>query len=188
MQCVNREKLLSYILEIGDFVDLYEKRDPRFVAEVILWMGAAEKTLKGLRLPLAGVISAERAKILAVVDGYRDPLVNGERMTTRKITLATASIGLSTVQDEMRSTFREIDGKLDLWREKMAQFLAVATQRAPITLPPTEPREAWLAKTWADLNIDGETQGMYRYLNAAMQPTDRLYILNEVIENLLGPQ
>ena len=48
------------------------------------------------------------------------------------------------------------------------------------------PRDAWLASVWKGLNVNGEVQGMYRYLGAAMQPADRLFLLDEVLGNLLA--
>jgi len=52
-------------------------------------------------------------------------------------------------------------------------------------LPPSEPREAWLRSVWSMLNVNGETQNMYRYLSTALQPADRSYLLDQLLDNLL---
>ncbi len=178
MQAIIRETLASALLKLPALVDTYQQRDPLFAAQAIHWLGELEKAMQQLRLPLAAM--------LAVNDGYRDPLLPGERLPSRKAQAATASLALNHAQDEARRLIAGIDAQFDLWREKLAQFLAIATQKTPIPLPPTEPREAWLATVWRQLDVNGDTQGMYRYLNAAMPASDRLYLLNELLTNLLG--
>ncbi len=186
MQAIIRETLASALLKLPALVDAYQQRDPLFATQAIHWLGELEKAMQQLRLPLAAMLAGERAKVLAVNDGYRDPLLPGERLSSRKAQAATASLALNRAQDEARRLIAGIDAQFDLWREKLAQFLAIATQKTPIPLPPTEPREAWLAAVWRQLDVNGDTQGMYRYLNAALPASDRLYLLNELLTNLLG--
>ncbi|BDV41898.1 hypothetical protein GURASL_08210 [Geotalea uraniireducens] len=185
MLLYTRERLLAHLQDTGSLIDLYQHRDPRFSERVVAWLGDLEQSLAQLRLPLVALVAAERGRILAAADGYRESAVGGERLSTRRVTLAVASLALDRVQNEVRRVIADIDAKFDTWREKMAQFLAIATTKAPIPLPPTEPRDAWLATVWAGLNVNGEVQGMYRYLGAALRPTDRLHLLDEVIGNLL---
>lgn len=186
MQAMIREQLVSALLQCPSLIDLYQKREPLFASRVIAWLSEVEKVLQQFRLPLAALVASERGRILAAGDGYRDLQVQGERLSPRKAGLATAFLALSRVQEELRRVIGEIDGKFELWREKIAQFLAVVTQKIPIPLPPGEPRPAWLGQVWTEMGASEETQGMYRYLNAAMPASDRLYLLEEVVGNLLG--
>jgi len=186
MLAYTREKLLEHLRETTLLVDLYQRREPSFPAAVVAWLVKVEETLLQLRLPLSSLVAAERARILAVGDGYRDPVLVSERITPRKATLAVASIALGRVQDELRRKVAEIDSQFDAWREKMAQLLAIATTKSPIPLPPTEPRDVWLAAVWKALDVNGEVQGMYRYLGTALQQSDRLFLLDELLGNLLN--
>jgi hypothetical protein len=186
MLVYTREKILGHLQETPALIDRYQRRDPAFPAAVLAWLAAIEETLGQLRLPLASLVAAERGRILAVGDGYRDPALLDERLTPRMATRAVASLALSRVQQALSARLAEIDAQFAAWREKMSQFLAIATTKVPIPLPPTEPRDAWLASVWKGLNVNGEVQGMYRYLGAAMQPADRLFLLDEVLGNLLA--
>lgn len=185
MLAYTREKILGHLQETPGLTDLYQRHEPSFPSAVVAWLAGVEDSLSQLRLPLASLVAAERGRILAAGDGFRDPAIP-ERMTPRKATVAVAALSIGRVQEELRRKVAEIDGKFDAWREKMAQLLAVATAAAPIPLPPTDPRDIWLATVWKGLNANGETQGMYRYLGAAMQPNDRLFILDELLGNLLN--
>ena len=185
MLAYTREKLLDHLQETSHLIDLYQQHEASFVAEVVAWMGRVEESLGQLRLPLSSLVAAERARILAVGDGYRDPALVGERLTARMAARAVASLGLARVQDELRRKVAAIDSQFDAWREKMAQLLAIASVKAPIPLPPSEPREAWLAMVWKGLDVGGEVQGMYRYLGSAMAQGDRTFLLDEVLGNLI---
>lgn len=186
MLAYTRERLSTQLLGITPLVDLYQQRDPRFPGQVISWLAAMEKSLAPLRLPLVSMVASERARLIAAQEGFRDPAILNDRpVSARKKVSATAFLSLSHVQTAIAKIIADIDSRFDLWREKMAQLLAVATMKAPIPLPPTEPRDVWVAKVWSGLNIDGEVQGMYRYLAAAMQPSDRLHLLDEVLTNLI---
>lgn len=186
MLAYTRERIIGHLQEASRLVDLYQRREPSFPAAVVAWLAGVEESLGQLRLPLTALVASERGRIIAVGDGFRDPALVTERTTPRKATLAVAVLALTRVQEELRRKVAEIDGQFDAWREKMAQFLAIATTKAPIPLPPTEPRDAWLATVWKGLNVNGEVQGMYRYLGAALQPNDRLFLLDEVLGNLLN--
>lgn len=186
MLAYTREKIVDHLLETSRLVDCYQRRDPSFPAKVAGWLAEVEKSLTQLRLPLASLAATERGRILAVGGGFRDPAFAAEPMSQRKATVAVAALALGRVQEELRNKVTEIDASFDAWREKMAQFLAIATTKAPIPLPPTEPRDVWLANVWKGLNVNGEVQGMYRYLGAAMQPNDRLFLLDDVLSNLLN--
>lgn len=185
MLAYTREKILVLLQETTPLVNLYQQRNPTFPAAVVSWMAQVEESLGQLRLPLTALVAGERGRILAAADGFRDPALMAERYTRRTATLAVASLALGRVQEDLRRKVAEIDAQFDVWREKMAQFLAIATTKAPIPIPPVEPREVWLETVWKGLNVNGELQGMYRYLGAALQKNDRIFLLDEVLGNLL---
>lgn len=185
MLAYTRETLLGHLQQTSRLVDLYQQHEASFVAEVVAWMACVEESLGQLRLPLVSLVAAERARILSVGDGYRDPALVGERLTARMASRAVASLALTRVQEELRRKVTAIDAQFDAWREKMAQLLAIASVKAPIPLPPSEPHDAWLTTVWKGLDVNGEVQGMYRYLGAAMASGDRMYLLDEVLGKLI---
>jgi len=186
MLLMTREKITSHLLELGGLVDLYQQRDPVFVERVVKWLSRLEEGLSQLRSPLAAFVASERGKILASHDGLRDPQIMGAKLSIRKASMATASLILSRTEEVLRSAVVEIDKKFDTWREKMSQLLALASMKHPVPLPPTEPRQQWLKKVWVQLGKSEEAIGMHVYLNAVMTQSDRLYLLDELIQNMLG--
>jgi hypothetical protein len=184
MLAITREKVLEHLREVPRLADLYRDRDPAFRERVLDWLSQVEQSLGRLRNPLASRAAAERTTILAVADGLREPGIDGS-VGLRKATRATVSLALRRVERALRELVETTDRKLDEGREKMTQLLAVATTAKPIPLPPTEPRQAWLEKVWRSLETSNGTQGMYAYLNAALRPSDRLYLLDEIVTNLV---
>lgn len=185
MQAYTREQLMIHLLETPEIFRLYQAHDPLFAERVVAWLTRTEETLTKLRLPAAGRLAAERGCIVAATEGWRDPALGSERISARRAVQLTAVLALERAQGELARLIGEIDSKFDTWREKMAQFLAVATASKPIALPPTEPREVWLASVWSSLRPTDETRSMYNYLNTVMPPSDRHYLLQGLLANLV---
>jgi hypothetical protein len=155
-----------------------------FTENTVRWLVQVEETLLQLHNPLVSLVAAGRGKILAASDGYTDPSVSIDRTGKRKRSLATIMVILSEIESAIRKRIDDIDAKLGAWQEKMVQFIAVATVNNSIPLPPDEQREAWLRTIWRSFQVSREMEGMYNYLNTVMAECDRLYILNEIVENL----
>jgi len=185
MLAYTREQLVTHLLETPEIFKLYQAHDPLFADRVVVWLSQTEETLLKLRLPAASRLAAERGSIVAAGEGYRDPALGPERVSGRRAVQITAVLALERAQTELARTINEIDAKFETWREKMAQFLAVATTSRPIPLPPTEPREDWLNSVWANLRPTDETGSMYNYLNTVMPASDRRYLLQGLMINLL---
>ncbi len=178
-----RESLLARLGQVSALVDLYRNGQPDFAAKVIDWLGAAEAELQRLRSPLAALCAAERARLLATADGFRDSqLTNAERRPRRAVR-ATAALSLGRVADAFRAKVVEIDSRLDVLREKLAQMIALGSVANALSLQPTEPRSIWLRLIWEHLGTVAEGQALFTYLSAQLGPTDREYLLNEIVEN-----
>ena len=186
MLSVTREKLLSHLCELSGIVDSFAKRDV-YVQGVLAWMSRVEQTLQQVRSPMASAMAAERGRILAVADGLRDPEI-AEAGSVRKAERATTALALSRVESILRSRVDMIDQQLEMMREKMTSFLAAASVDVPIPLPPTEPRVLWLQKVWGVLGHHPGTGALFAYLNASLTRHDRMYLLDQILEDLLsGP-
>ncbi len=185
MLAYTREKLLDKLQLTPAILDLYQQQNPSFASEVLSWLSSVEEVMSRLRLSQASQITVEKGKVLAVMAGIPDQSFAVHRLSQRKLVQASALFSLGRAQEAVQQKIQNIDQQFEIWREKMAQYLAIATSRVPIPLPPSEPREAWLKSVWSLLNINGETQNMYRYLNTALQPADRNYLLSQLLDNLL---
>jgi hypothetical protein len=188
MLILTRERLNQQLQQVGRLVDLYQAHDSNFIEQVVRWLSKIEEHLQQMRNPLSSYVAAERARILAAHDGFRDPHVSDPKVTRRKAIMATTSLVLNSVVDRLVETIRQIDEKFDAWREKMTQLLALGSMKKPIPMPPTEPRQLWLNKVWSQLGEIDEARGMYVYLNATMTQSDRLQLLDELIVNMIGSQ
>ncbi len=186
MLALTREKLLEHLQEVNALVNRYQSRDSVFVAKSLNWLQEVEKSLLQIRSPAASLVAGERARLLAAGDGYRDPSLSDRTTSRRKAILAMTALVVSRVSDNLRGIIADIDAKFDPWRDKMAQLLALATESRPIPLPPTEPRHLWLQNVWRQLGRNGDTHRLFDYLNASMTMSDRLFLLDEMIERLLS--
>lgn len=186
MLAFTREQLVEHLQAASGLVDRYARNDWEYPSRVTEWMSDVENTLGKVRSPLVALVAAERARITAVHDGFREPDLEG--INVRKSQKATASLALGRVEAALRDEVRRIDARFDEMRERIAQLLALASTSTPIPLPPTEPRQAWLDRVWSGLAPNGETRSLYSYLGAALTPSDRSYLLDEMLRNLLDAQ
>ena len=188
MLAYTREQIITHLHELPSLINMYQEQDFRFIEKSIQWLVSVENTLIALRNPLASYVAVERGKIIASHSGYQNENISPEHLSKRKIRMATTALVLSEVEESLHQIVIDIEKQFSIWREKMAQFVAVATNNnsGAIPLPPTEPRNEWLKSSWANFAVSPETQGMYNYLNTAMSQSDRLYLLNELIENLIN--
>lgn len=178
-----RESLLARLAQASPLVDLYRTGDSEFVARVIQWLESTEAELLKLRSPLASLCSSERARLLATADGFRDGQLSEAERRPRRAARATAALSLSRVVDAFRAKITEIDSRLDQLREKLAQMIALGSAAGVLALQPIEPRAVWFHLFWDNLGTVAEGQALFTYLSAQLGPTDREYLLNEILDN-----
>lgn len=188
MLSVLRTELLNHLLRLGGVLDRYASNDPDFVAQANRWLAGAEEILNRFRQPDAALIAAQHGLILAASDGFHDPEIDPAVTSPRKLLRATTSLCLSRAETSLRSQVAAIDEQLDPVRLKMAQLISVASSARPIPLPPTEPRTIWLQTVWNGLAVNGDTKPMYAYISTVLSPVDRLYLLDELLSNLLSEE
>ncbi len=183
MLVATREIILEKLLMLPQLVDAYQHGETGFAARAGQWLKDLEHSLARLRSPLTALVSRQRARIIAAQDGFREPVLNSAKMSRRKGINVTASQALAEVEAELVAQLKEIDEKFDAWRDKLAQFISVASNTEPIPLPPTDPRRDWLHQIWRSWGQIEETRAMYSYLNTVMAPGDRLHLFDELLEN-----
>lgn len=187
MLAATRETILEELLNLSRLVNAYQHHEPDFAIQANSWLLQLENTLQKLRSPLAASVSSQRGRISSATEGYGEPNLQQSRMSRRKRIGVTTALALAEIEKVLSAHVQSIDDKFDVWREKLAQFVSVASVSHPIPLPPTEPRQTWLKEVWRGWSSVVETRAMYHYLSAVMTPSDRLYLLNEILDNLLTP-
>lgn len=183
MLVATREVILEKLLLLPALIDAYQQGDVGFPARAVSWLQELERSLAQLRSPLTSLASRQRARIVAAQNGYREAPLNGGKLSRSKGIHVTASQALGEVEAELISQVLLIDQKFDLWRDKLAQFISVASNSVPIPLPPSSPRQDWLKQIWQSWGTIDETRTMYSYLNTVMSLGDRLHLFGELLEN-----
>jgi hypothetical protein len=186
MLFATREILLEKLLHLPKLIDAYQRNDVDFVARAIDWLLDVEKSLSQLRSPLTSLVASQRSRIISAQNNYRESSLQGDKISRRKTVDITTSLALSEVESALVRQLQEIDDKFDLWREKLAQFISVASTSVAIPLPPTNPLREWLKQIWQSWQTLDETRAMYNYLNTVMSPNDRFQLLGELLENHLN--
>ncbi|MBP8829543.1 MAG: hypothetical protein KBG98_07815 [Desulfobacter sp.] len=183
MLVATREIILQKLLLLPALIDAYQQGEVGFADKAISWLHELEQSLAKLRSPLTSLASRQRARIVAAQNGFREGPLNGVKLSRTKSVNVTASQALGEVEAKLVSQVHMIDQKFDAWRDKLAQFISVASKSVPISLPPSSPRRDWLKQTWQSWGAIEETKSMYSYLNTVMSPGDRLHLFDELLEN-----
>lgn len=182
MQSVIRETIVSALLEVSSLTERYATSDPKYVDAVCRWLEATETSLGKLRHPAAGFVAARRGLVEAASDGHRPDAV--EPGQSRKMRRAVAAVAVADVEERLGDEVMRLDASFAEWYERMSQLVAVAAQHTDFPAP-REPQEAWLMEVWRTLDVGNGAQGMFEYLSARLSRTDRLYVLDQIMRNVL---
>jgi hypothetical protein len=174
--------MVAALLEVSDLSARYARTDPKYVEDVHRWLEATENSLGKLRHPAAGFVAAQRGLLEATADGYRPDGVEGGQ--ARKIRRAAAALTVAEVEGRLSEEVMRLDTVFAEWHERMSQLVAVAAQHTDFPAP-RQPHEAWLMEVWRALDVGNGAQGMFEYLSARLGRTDRLYVLDQIMANVL---
>ncbi len=174
--------MVTALIEVSDLTARYARTDPLYVQEVARWLEATETSLGRLRHPAAGFVAARRGLLEATADGHRPDGVEGGQ--ARRVRCAAAATTVAEVEARLGEEVTRLDAILAEWQERMSQLVAVAAPHTAFPAP-REPREAWLMEVWRALDVGNGAQGMFEYLSARLGRTDRLYVLDQIMANVL---
>jgi hypothetical protein len=186
MLIITREMLARHLFELPRIAEAYAANDSAAIERILAWLTAVEETLARLRHPGAGFASVQRTKVMAAKGGFRDDGVDYGQMNRRQIERATAVVAMARVEVVLREEVQNSDARIAEYKEKMAQFLAVASATAPLSLPSGSDRADSLRAFWSNVAVGGEATGMYKYLSASLKQSDLVVILGDVIDNLIS--
>ena len=182
MLALQRETMIEQLLKLTQVAGQYSQRDPEFLLRLDQWLDQTQEKLKPLRSPIAGRISSQRALLTSVQDGYRHPQVENAGRSYRKHQRAVGVLVLEEIEQTLREKVDSIDGELDVLKEKVAQLLAIVSQKEPIEIP----EFLTMDRIWAQLGSNEETRSMYLYIQAKTDRSDRHYLLGEMITQMVS--
>lgn len=178
-----RESLRQQLALLPAVSELAARGEASFPDRAQDWLQKTEQALVQLRRPEAGLFATLRGRLASAREGFRDPQVPGE-LTSRKALRATASVYLSQAEELLRRALGDVEEQLGPLRGQLAQLVSAASLLALIPPLGDTPREPWLRQIWARIGQAEQTRGMATYLQTALTPVDRLYLLDELLSNL----
>ncbi len=181
MQAYLRERLIEELMRLHNLANRFPDHSPAFLQDSLDWMKDLEQLLTRLRHPLGGLIASHRMQMEAAIEGH----VEETRHSRRKAARFRIIDILAQVDEQLRGEVARIDARFDEWRDKIAQLAALASARSPIDL--TQPLDnARLKAIWQQFGEQQEGANMHRYLSAVLNDNDLLYLLKDIIDNLLS--
>lgn len=185
MRAIAKEKLLSLLLNLPAITDKYMQQDPAYVPLVVTWLLQGEQQLQALRLPIVGKLSGLRGLLVAIDDGYQDPAISVSSRSMRKAKRALAAHVVNQAESAIRAEIQLIDQFFAEIIDKLSQLLAI--RFAQQQLPKSKTLSmAYVDKIWAMLGEQTETLSMHRYIQAKVSLTDRRYLLQALLDNMLN--
>ena len=178
------EEATQLLLDLAPVVKGRVAGDAEFIPQAVAWIQRAEALLARHRSPAVSVASMQLLTLTGVVRGGGTPGMGA--VTRRRAALQSAAEAQGAVEAVVRESAQDAAAALAEVRVKMAQLLAVSSATNPIPLPPSEPRAAWLMEVWRNLSNGPETRNMHAYLAVTLSIDDRLYLLDQLLRNLLA--
>ena len=183
MQCILREKLVAHSIKLAEVSNLYIKDSTAFVSAYLNWLIEAEKDLAGLRSPISVLLQAEKSTVIAVIDGLiPDHIQAGNSI--RKMQRAAAAQSLERISKQIYTKIEAIDANFEQLNEKLCHAVAVVISKIPELMAGIQTGEIGSDRIWKILGDTPETLPMYNYFSSKLSTTDRMYLLDAIIQNI----
>jgi len=185
MRSIAKEKIIHQLLKLTTLTDQYMQLDAQYPQKALLWLLETEKQLEPLRLTVVSKLSALRGILLASDDGYQDPNIAGGSRNKRKAKRALTAYIISQAEQVLRDEVDFVDHQFAELIDKLSQLLAIcfAKQELPSTPIITM---AYVDNIWNIMEQNNETKSMFRYIQARVGETDRRYLLQSLLDNMLS--
>lgn len=184
MLALTREALVGHLVTLREVVDEYVRGDTAFVEQVLKWLADVQETLVKLRSPLASLVATARSTIAAVGDGANPGGMLEGRVSRRKAQRAAASMVLDKVDGALRAKVEELDSRLDVGRERIAQVLAVGHSHVNLKRPEGEVPRSWYSALWVQLGQVDAVHDAHVFVSASFGPSDRAYLLEDLLDRM----
>jgi hypothetical protein len=185
MRAIAKEKITEQLMQLTALTEKYMSMDPAYSSNVLNWLQQTERQLEPLRLPIVARLSALRGLLIAGDDGYQISNISETKQSKRKTKRALTAYILSESEQLLREEVDVIDHGFSELIDKLSQLLAIcfAQQELPATPQVTM---SYVDNIWQMLGNQAETKSMYRYIQARIGETDRRYLLQSLLDNMLS--
>lgn len=185
MRAIAKEKIIHQLMQLSNLTDNYMQLDPVYPQKCLSWLLDTEKHLEPLRLPLVSRLSALRGLLIASDDGYQSPDIAGSSRSKRKAKRAMSAYIINQAEQALREEVEQTDLQFSELIDKLSQLLAIrfAQQELPNTPQMTM---TYVDNIWQMLGDNQETKSMFRYIQAKIGETDRRYLLQSLLDNMLS--
>ena len=187
MQSVLKEIIITQLMLLPALSDKYLAQESSYVVDAAQWLKNTEIKLAPLRSPLVSTLSSLRGLIEACDDGYQDPSVQSHSRSKRKGKRAFVAATLSKAEQQLNEELQRIEQHFSEANDKLAQLLALGFAKQPLPIPETLTTH-YLDSIWQTLGEHTDTQTMFLYLQARYSATDRRYLLQQLLHNMLAQQ
>ena len=187
MQSVLKETIITQLMLLPALSDKYLAQESSYVVDAAQWLKDTEVKLAPLRSPLVSALSSLRGLIEACDDGYQDPSVQSHSRSKRKGKRAFVAATLSKAEHQLHEELQRIEQHFSEANDKLAQLLALGFAKQPLPIPETLTTH-YLDSIWQTLGEHTDTQTMFLYLQARYSATDRRYLLQQLLHNMLAQQ
>jgi hypothetical protein len=183
MQSILREKLLTHAIKLAEVSNIYRSESHRFVEAYFGWLEETEKDLSGLRSPVSILLQAEKSVLVSALDGYSPAYIQVEK-SIRKKQKAIAAQSLDRISKEIHAKIESIDHIFDQMNEKLCHAIAIIASKEPDLYCKLQPDQQGIDTIWRKLGLTPETIPMFNYFCAKLTPTDRDYLLFDIIQKI----
>ncbi|MGJ8680442.1 hypothetical protein [Paraglaciecola sp.] len=185
MRSIAKEKIIHQLLLLTNITDKYMLLDPSYPQKSLTWLVETEKQLEPLRLPVVSRLASLRGMLVACDDGYQDPNIAQSSRSKRKAKRALTAHIISQAEQALREEVEVIDHGFSELIDKLSQLLAIRFSQQEL---PTTPQVTmgYVDNIWGLLGDNQETKSMYRYIEARVGETDRRYLLQSLLDNMLS--
>ncbi len=91
---------------------------------------------------------------------------------------------LDKVDDAIRAKVAEIDARLDVGRERIAQMLAVGHSQINLERPEGDVPPAWYNTLWAQLGQIEAARDAHVFISSSYSASDRRYLLEDLLDRM----
>jgi|TARA_B110000091_G_C13754045_1_gene449067 hypothetical protein len=185
MRAIAKEKIIQQLMQLANLTDKYMQLDPSYPQKCLIWLLDTEKQLEPLRLPLVSRLSALRGLLIASEDGYQSPDIAGSSRSKRKAKRALSAHIINQAEQALREEVEHIDQQFSELIDKLSQLLAIRFSQQELPSTP-QITIGYVDNIWQMLGDNTETKSMYRYIQAKIGETDRRYLLQALLDNMLS--
>ncbi len=183
LRIVNLEEFHRLLLRVPALVDDLGSRTANAPDAVRTWLIDVEVALENNRMPLAGNIAGQRARLDSASRGAvpRGVVVTGS-LTTRKVRYAVAAEVLQEAADTVASEIAADDARIDE-ADQLARQLAVAAQMKGMLNgppPPTDHADA-IQAIWKTILSEPEIGAGAVHLQSLVGPHDAVVVIDRAI-------